>query len=346
MKDRNNINIEFARIICAILVISTHVLNRFYLRKSGDLRNSVLILSTVCITAVPVFCMITGYFTRKGQTWFAKLKKSLVSIWIPTLIFIFICVALYDVNIKKTVKALLAWKISTLPGCSHLWYITAYSRIMLLFPLLALLCCDEKPAKAARHSLILLYSIAVLRSDLGQIFDTSPFYTFNILDSCQLFFLLGYEFNDIDWKKIPKWVWYVLTAAGCVLMVVMTKWMFHVNGQFKDYFYHYETIPCLIASFGIFGLYLSLPLQNCSEKTGKTIRFLAGQTWCVYLIHLLFRDLLMEKIPFLAKSGLRPIAGLIVLTALLSFLAAMVITQAHKLVFGRLRKKKELRAAG
>ena len=48
-------HIELLRIICIFLVVLTHVLNKNYVDLSGNMRDSVCMLNSLCIIAVPNF---------------------------------------------------------------------------------------------------------------------------------------------------------------------------------------------------------------------------------------------------------------------------------------------------
>lgn len=335
---KRSLHIEFARICCALLVITTHVLNRFYLDESRNLRDSVCLLSTFCIVAVPCFLMITGFFSRKGQPWLPKLKKTFLSIVCPTFFVIILSVATFkwithsaslresilSADYRNILTACLSWQINSLPGCSHLWYIPALCRLMLIFPLLSYLCSEDKYATAARRGLYLLYALSVFWYDLQQIIHLPNVYFYNLIDSRILFFLLGYEFNTFDYTKLSVWIWSVITFVGCMLMYIMTRCQFAVTGSFTDFFYHYQTIPCMIASFGCFGFFLSLPIQNLSEKAKNCIFYLAKQTWYVYLLHVMVLNFFRSG-KLGTYTSLPGLALLIFAVAIVSFLAAIFV---------------------
>lgn len=336
MNKKSNINIELLRIVCAFLVIQTHVLNRHLVVNGSEIRDKVCILNTVSIVAVPCFLMITGYFTRKDQDWLHKIKKTITAIVLPTLliavistiIFPWVChisslkESIYNANYSAILPAILAWRIETLPGCSHLWYITAYCRLILVFPLLSYLCDEDRNARLARRGLYLLYVIAVFYNDLRQVYQQMPnLYFYNIIDSRIMFFLLGYEFNGVcDKFKMGG----AMTVFGCLMMFVMTRWVAAETGRFSDFFFHYQTVPCMIASFGSFAFFLSLRLERLPQKLVDCIRFLGKQTWLVYLVHLIPLNFL-RSLPNGNRPGLRYLLLLTLMTAVISFAVAIIL---------------------
>ena len=131
-------------------------------------------------------------------------------------------------------------------------------------------------------------------------------------------------FNSFYYSNLSVWIWSVITFVGCMLMYIMTRCQFAVTGSFTDFFYHYQTIPCLIASFGCFGFFLSLPIQNLSEKAKNCIFYLAKHTWYVYLLHVMVLNFFRSG-KLGTYTSLPGLALLIFAVAIVSFLAAIFV---------------------
>lgn len=256
-----------------------HCFNHYYVSNTGEFRDKVCLINTLFISAVPVFFMITGYFARPGQDYKKKLKKTVIKILIPAILLSFFTYVLYpyfpksdslsfweylkSVNLKKFGIALLGLKIDSFKYTNHLWYVVALSKIMVLYPLWSLLCSEENNEKLARRIVMLLYIVSTFYKDLKKNYPSIPnIFLINIIDRTVFFFLLGYEFSNIEISKIKNVFCILSIILSCSVIYLLTKLVYIRTGKFSDYFYHYETIPCIILSCGVFITFMKLNFKN------------------------------------------------------------------------------------
>ena len=343
---KRNINVEVLRICSAWLVILTHMLNKNYTDSTGGIRDKVCLLNTICIVAVPCFFMVAGYFATKGQSIARKLRHVGISVVIPSLIVIFLYQALWawitgQASLTQSISQAdygaiwthsITWSINKLPGCSTLWYITTYVQLMLMFPVFSLLCAEGKEARNARITVYALCLSAYFIKDLQQLISFGGT-MFKPFDRSVFYFLLGYELSRVDWKKIPVWVPAAGLAAGCAMMYGLTRGIYGISGSFSDYFFHYETVPCAVASVSAFGLAMKLRCPSPDSKTGKMIIQLADATFYVYLIHNGILYWLMCHTPLGEDSRLRVLALLWLATGAVSFVLAGIVRKLQKTIF-------------
>ncbi len=331
MKNRN-VNVEWMRIVCILLVILTHVLNRNYVDGNGNIRDKVCLLNTICIVAVPCFFMITGFFSRKGQNGLRRIGTTLKKIVLPGIV-VAVVIQIYfafrrngvsletvtAIDWTEILRKIISWNINKLEGVSPLWYVTDYFKLMLLFPVLSLLCCEEKEAVLARRVVYILYILNAIVGDVRTIYPLSiriqpP------IDRTVFFFLIGYEFNNISPEKMFRSRWYfgVSAVTGCLLMYAWTLIINRETGEFNDYFFHYQTLPCIIASVGAFGFLKNWKLPEV-EWMQNLIVAGGSLTFGVFLIH---NIVLIELRDHSVFSQLKSLEGLLLLwfcTAVISF---------------------------
>lgn len=89
-------------------------------------------------------------------------------------------------------KNLLSWKFSGEYG--YLWFILAYTEMIVFYPVYYLLCKDEKISNAARRLLMVFCFMRILLEDFTRIAHLDfPIRTFSLIGAYQLFLLLGFE---------------------------------------------------------------------------------------------------------------------------------------------------------
>lgn len=342
---QRNIPIEILRCVCALLVILTHVLNKNYQDSAGIIRDRVCSLNTICIVAVPCFFMITGFFARKGQSSLKKIRQMAISVLVPTLIAILIYQALWawisgestffqsvqQADYRQIWSAVVTWSINKLPGCSPFWYVTTYVQLILLFPVISLLCTNERETAIARRVIFSLCIFAYLVKDMQQVipFEGTMYKPF---DRSVVYFLLGYEASLIDWRKISYRYLVLGAGAGFISMYLFTRLIYMHSGTFSDYFFHYETVPCVLASVCVFGLCLKFKMPEISSKKRKCVILLADASFYVYLTHNAILNFLMENTQWKENRSLPWLLALWAVTAIMSFAISLAIRKAQRVL--------------
>lgn len=297
IKPRNQA-LDVLRIAATVLVPLTHVLNKNYTASDGSMREAVAMLNSLCIIAVPCFFMITGYFTHIGQSYIKKLKRTAVSILLPALLAVVVYQALWawvtgTATLKESVlgadyrqmwREITLWNIKSLPGCTVFWYITDYVRLMLLFPVTALMCTDTPSAKRARWAVIGLVLASYLLKDVQQ-FAAFEGKLYEPFDRTVVYFLIGYELKTIRWNKVSGKVLLLLSAVSIGAMYVLTKLLYYSAGSFSDYFFHYTTSVCVVASASVFALTLKANDKGLFQRKSRIRNVLSDASFYVYLVH-------------------------------------------------------------
>lgn len=286
---RRETYIEFIRIIACLLVISVH--QNFYL---FDFKYKVFTSSC----GVLFFMLITGYnLYNKPHKYIKLLKKALLKIVLPGLFIVIFSTLFSDFllgnstfldcinNFYKTMtnSKIEQWYILS----GHLWYLKYYFIIIILYPILKNICCNNKYANICRRTIIILFIILILIKDF---YNIGIIETYNIKNMDQrilyLYLLLGYElslkekilFNTNS--KLKNIIFgCILFVIGCIGGFLLSKY-----GSKYDLFYYgvNGTIPILFSSIGLFIILGNIGLLF---KNNHFINYIGNKTFGIYFIH-------------------------------------------------------------
>lgn len=341
-KPKRNAAIEICRIVCIVMVVFNHTFNpilscarhRWYICRYVNLLN-------VC--AVGTFFIITGFYLFQGHfNYKQRLKKLLFEILLPALCVLIVlltyktvrgCVqgkgAFFDslrTEFFALGKNLLSWKFSGEYG--YLWFILAYTEMIVFYPVYYLLCKDEKISNAARRLLMVFCFMRILLEDFTRIAHLDfPIRTFSLIGAYQLFLLLGFELKLLyDKGKLSKrfclksgLVLYFFGVILAALYILLEKHVFH---GFTENWYHLNCHTSILSAAGLFLVFLGI------EVKGSRFVYLLGRSvFYVYLvqtpIHIILKDLQLN-------ANLFPHIGLLsfIVIALLCILVSFAIGTA------------------
>ena len=261
-QNKRDLTVEMIRIIAIFIVICLHTASWY---KSGNqIIVPNLLLYSFLQDGVPMFWFITGMFLfRKGNSFSKNMERTLKSILIPAGVLVIIvaifvpwvegksdivsCLDFHALDCKRIIGSVLRWSTAGLPLSGHLWFVFAYLKIMLWYPLVKYICIDEDNANKVRRGLIVLALLAELINDL-QKFGTLPtgkIIPFTIFGPSLLDVVLGYE---IALKRKQLCNNNLIRIGGSILFIfsnllrfVLTKF-FSDNGINTDYFLHIENV--------------------------------------------------------------------------------------------------------
>lgn len=166
--------------------------------------------------------------------------------------------------------------------CVHFWYVWTYAKILVFFPLLAMLCKKDVDKTRIRRFLMLLSVMNLLLTEVMKFVGKSNVnlsdYT---LDKYFLYVLIGYEIflllgkTDINIKKVRA-VAIALMLAGIFGEIILNYVYFYMNGT--DYTSDCTTV---ISSVGLF-----VALNTLREtRISKIWNWLGRYTLYVYMVH-------------------------------------------------------------
>lgn len=310
--DKRNVNIEFIRILACFMVVFLHTLSF----NKGLNYYEENIIRVFVLNGVALFWMITGYFMfTSDKKYSLRVKNTLLSIFIPAMIIILLtqllapwlksrqsllyCLMNPDLDWKTLFSDFFSWQVNNTSICMHLWYVWAYMRLMIWFPLLRLLCKNEEKENKIRRGYLLLTFLCMALSSiwpiLQQLLKTDLKVTFFSPFDINIFYvLLGYEMyiqlkNEREcscfWNKITTGM---MKKVSVVLIVLMNMLLFGVSLLCKEIdlkfnnFTSIKTITVIITTVCIFYIFMHINIKN---SLNKVVYFIADKTFYIYLLH-------------------------------------------------------------
>ncbi len=304
-KTNREASFELLRIIAMCMIIALHYLSKgevlVPLNASGSegmnaAAVAAWIVEALCLPAVNVYILISGYFGVKSSFRMSKLAR----LW-GTVIF-------YSVAI--TVILGLSGHMTTAQGAVDIaeltvydwmnvvfpivtqeyWFITAYVILYLFMPFLNA-GMEKLDQKVFRHILIALFAIfSVAKSVLPMNLPTDE-QGYDVLWFVCLYLLGGYVGKygcRLFENKVLSAAVYVASALGMVGLAFAARYLYLSKGILADFvltnhFYTYNHVFCVTAAIGLFGMFTGLHIRRAQLSAG--ICRVASCTMAVYLIH-------------------------------------------------------------
>ena len=349
------VSVELCRIVCMLMVIFNHTLNQFYgIAGAGGYFATYVNFINIC--AVGTFLIITGFFMFDGKFSYGKrLKKLFFEVLLPFAV-ILACILMYrsyraavyrDADFfanlwedgKELLKEILAWNL--VGDYGYLWFVLAYTEIVVLYPVWYLLCKTDRPNTAARRVVIALSLASVAADNFVHVAALSfPVRVFSLINVNYLFVLLGYELKilylsgKLQGKNRGA---FGLTAylAGVLLGMAFVSVDIFIYKSFSWYWYYLQTIPAIVSAAGLFVFFLNIKI-----KERKIIYLIAGAGMYIYLVQSPIHVILIDR---QLNLLLYPRIGVLsyVVIFLICAAASFLIGTAAGLIVGRLRSRQK-----
>lgn len=292
--------VQLMRIFACFIVIGCHV--RMDPVIGGGLDKELLLLHGFFDDGVAIFFMIIGFFLPAVREPFWKSTgKTFARILIPVLLLkLFIPILggplLHAVPSPEGLSpAEILGQFLTLnflegSYCTHLWYITSYLRIIILFPLLKLLTLDHPLSRKACGWILALNITGMVVTDL-QVLLPSPFGTlgtFTILDAPVTYVILGYVLYKSQhlFQENKKYRFLLPAGMICVNILRFLLQCVLFRESFENtHFYFWNTTVSLLFSVCFVCFFLTFP-GNLSFSGAKIINYIGTKTYFIYLIHI------------------------------------------------------------
>lgn len=277
-------NIELLRIVAILMVIALHYFNASMGGELGHVASGSInyylshFLESLCIVAVNIFVLITGYFSYKKT----KIKVSKVADLVLIMIFWGIVLSFAMVLWLSPKSLNLSVMKQIVLIATNQWFVVIYCILYLLIPFINKLI--DALQKSSLEALLLINFIFfyVWPTFYTGVTDNSGGYS--IINFINLYLIGAYIHKYHDKKiKIGKWLtlYLVLTLITTVFSMVAAR------------AYNYNSIFTLFNCVIVFEIFKSLTIRH-----SKIINQLATYTFSVYLIDVntyfnrfLYRDL-------------------------------------------------------
>ena len=245
-------------------------------------------LESLCIVAVNVYVLISGYFLVESEWKLSRLWHLLIQIWCYSMGVPLICLALGVGDVTQW--SIYDWAVAAFPiQMEHYWFATAYVVMYLLVPVLSIAVKKMNQKQLGMLIGVLLLFFSVGKSIIPILIPTDK-YGYDFGWFICLFLIAGYirfyGVKILDNKRKALFAYLILITmiwgAGCGL-----GWLTREKGlplsYAMDMVHCYNHLLVLLASVALFCsfMYLRLPKGNFS----KVVCGVAPYTFGVYLLH-------------------------------------------------------------
>ncbi len=241
---------------------------------------------------VPLFFMLSGFLLLpRSESLSDFYRKRVLKIAIPFVVWSVIYISI-DCAGKPGVctwNYLLPY-ILLRKSFFHLWFLYTLLGIYFVMPVLRLIV---RPG-VNRTFLWYLMVLWIIFQPVRTLMDQFLHWDININSQLSIgflpYFFLGYLLGDIPLTRRRVTLAAIVFAASALVVIVATYLMTRQSGQFNGYFYDYITIGVIPETAAAFVLLRRLSDVGffATERFHSFMRWVAGSTFGVYLVHVLF----------------------------------------------------------
>ena len=289
---RRDANFELLRILAMFMVIVLHYLAHGGLLPEASVplnRDTITgaVIESLCIAAVNVWVLISGYFLSRTGVSLKRLFKVLLEVWFYTIIITVVMVLTGNGSgIQGGFYGILE---AFLPISSeHYWFATAYVFMFLFSPLLnkGVIVLSRKQLK---YTIIgLLFWFSIIKSFVPVALATDDYgYGFGWFLVLYLIaaYMRKYDVRILNSARGGLMVW-LLSGVGIFVLTAASHAVHLSTGRLATWLgtpYHYNFILTLTAALGLFSAFRYLEIPE--GRLAQAVRFVAPLTFGVYLLH-------------------------------------------------------------
>ena len=334
MKEKK-INIEYLRVLAIILTITIHVSN-IYFYNFTKINNVGFLISVVFASisriCVPLFFMISGMLLIKEK--FDK-KKYLKRI--TRFILLLIIWSIIYVITNKTLNGNILVKIvytifnpSKTQG--HLWFMYAIIGLYISLPFIQSMCQNMNKEKENLFLLLwgILSGIIVILVPVARYITKSNIdiiYPIPIINATYYlgYFICGYILgNRYEKEKNNKKINTICIISfiiSSLITIFVTYYLSIKNNSLYEPMMWYRSMFTIISSVSIFVLFIA----NSDKFKNSLITNISGLTFGVYLIHMIFLNIIKDNIRVISYNPIIFIPLITISVYLVSILSCYII---------------------
>ena len=241
----------------------------------------------ICMVAVNCFILISGYWGSDTKFQWKKVFKLALQIWVYSVLiyFVLLTIGVLKFDFKDFVYAI--FPISTNMDA----FSTEYLMMYILSPFINILLKNLNK-KQFENLLLILVAFFVLWPDLFSFMGTTIEFggAYGIVWFLVLYitgaYIKKYPHDEISIRK--RFTLYSFTGLLVPLSCILALVLYNTTGinkfwDFKQLFYHYNSILVYPASIAFFWFMLKVNIK--SPAINKVIYYFAPTTFGIYLIH-------------------------------------------------------------
>lgn len=333
---KRDMNFELLRIICMILIITSHCIMHSEIMNKVNLYTAnyyfLEFLMGFSKISVNLYILITGYYMVKSKF---KTKK-LISIWGITFFYSFFTVIVCELMGQKLGKKVIIMNL--LPFMSgRYWFVTTYIGLYVLIPFINRLINGISKKQYELLVSVLFFMLVVAKTIFSDINYLEPNSGNNLFWFCYLYIIGAYIRLYYD-EKINKNI-YLMTSflSGFINFAIRIIGIKFLDKDFVSLLY-FSTIFNFISTITFFLYFKEIKIR------GKIINTIIGKiapaTFGVYLLHDNFLTkkqwlkFVMQDYSFVNTHILIP---RFIVTVLLVFAVCITIEIIRKKIFDLIR---------
>ena len=285
---------DLIRVLAIYLVVVIHV--------SGQLTNvwgkipeaqwlMADVYGGIARVGVPLFFMLSGFLLLpRSESLRSFYGKRMLKIVIPFVVWSAIYISINCAGQPGLcTRDYLLQYILLKKSFFHLWFLYSLIGIYFIIPLLRLMIRPD----TSRTVLWYLIGLWVIFQPVRTLMDQFLHFSLNInapLSTGFLpYFVLGYLLGEIPLTRRVVTLSTVVFVAGSLVTIIGTYLLTRSSGQFNGYFYDYVTIGVIPATAAGFMLLRRLSDVGflATPQFHSFMRFVAGSTFGLYLVHVL-----------------------------------------------------------
>lgn len=341
MKSARNYSIDLIRIISMLMILALHA-NLFLAKKVWSLNPKCIfftVMEFICIIAVNLFILISGYFLEDSKF---SIKK---------LVFLELLVVFYSVTvyIALVIFKYTVWDLKTFIKMffpivySHYWFYTCYFVLYCITPFLKKFNKILQEKNIDKYFVIVL---VILTSILPTLISKNSQLTlsagYNYFWFITLVFIGAYiRTHKIAIKKWKCLLAYIIVLLLQLLLYYGIQYIKNVTliSNMHGFLYSYNNFLVLINSIIVFIFISNLDIKN--KGVCKIIGFLSTSVFSVYLIHihpLVMDSILSKKLDISRFFGTYKIYLYYFAFIIITFIICILIDKIRK-VFVKLLSK-------
>ena len=289
--------IEKLRVVATMAVVLIHVVHGTYVNGMSDVPMYRRIFDTSILMscsgwAVPVFIMITGYLLLNPQKDLpiGKVKKYIgrILLVLVTLGLGFCLIESFITSrsngigyvIKDAVVHLISGR-----SWAHMWYMSMLVGLYVLTPVLRAFV-KEASKETLDFVMLCLFLLTIVCPTINKAFGSSITNFYLSSFTYVFFYLFGYYVTTLHFPIRYGYVTGILSFVICVIVSA-------VKPEVRHAVFDYDNVFLALFSMSIFFVaYQRRRKPAGNENTGKMIEYISGASFCIYLLHPVFLNIL------------------------------------------------------
>ena len=304
---------DLLRILACVMVVLIHVSSQNWYALTPESPDwlAMNIYDSMARPAVPLFLMMSGAFMLAPEKmlsirrlWLRYMPRLAGAYALWSMVY-----ALYEQTGALTDFSGLTFAAvvkSAVVGQYHLWYLPVIIMLYILLPVLraALHGDGDGERRRCEYLLLILLAYGTLKATIlcfdfpGQLYvqNLADKFSFGALSAYAGYFILGYYLYRYRLPRAARIALYVLGLCSAPVIAFATYIISVWSGAPDERFYTVFFVPALCAAATLFVFFRELVSKlNFSHFAKRSIGFISSCTLGVYLVHVLFLNLLADR---------------------------------------------------